>query len=444
MSRTAPFSVAFNGPVDRFVVTSNLGSGQIIVITQSGDVWGHNLAGNANAVGQGFKFEGARVAFNGPVDRFVVTKDDRIFVITQSGDVWGHKFNGSKIDPSFKYGGAKVAINGPVDRFVVASGLKNDDRMFVITQSGDVWSHAITSNSIGPGIKCGGAKVAINGPVDRFVVTMGSRMIVVREDGDVWGHEVDPGGVINNTIGPAFKFDGAKVAINGAMDRFVVTSDNRLIVIRGDGDVWGHNVIGKTIGPPFPMNFRLMHFTFANDITAVLRDRLIERHRFALRRVMLCNSLSAEEKRRLIDVAYDRPIHHKAFVDEIDLGRADRNRGELSVNFQLLFPLGDEEIAQTIIHEMMHMAHYCHPEERHDPPAGTPCTSPPFDCPGDNGPYYGTPPLRAELCIAGDQSLHGRLERKAVNKGCTSDGQDVATIYVESSVTPRSRRPAYR
>jgi hypothetical protein len=45
----------------------------------------------------------------------------------------------------------------------------------------------------------------------------------------------------------------------------------------------------------------------------------------------------------------------------------------------------------------MHCAGYTHPT-RIDPPA------PNADAPYDNGKYYGTPPLRAELCIAGQQS----------------------------------------
>jgi hypothetical protein len=69
----------------------------------------------------------------------------------------------------------------------------------------------------------------------------------------------------------------------------------------------------------------------------------------------------------------------------------------ISVNFTNLFPLGDNEIAQTLLHEMMHCAGYNHPN-RIDPPSPNP------DVPYDGGKYFGTPPLRAELCIAGQRS----------------------------------------
>ena len=55
---------------------------------------------------------------------------------------------------------------------------------------------------------------------------------------------------------------------------------------------------------------------------------------------------------------------------------------------------------------MMHCAGVGHPVRRR-PPAGMSCNQPNpqlFDCPFDNGQYYGTAPLQAEMCIAGSQS----------------------------------------
>jgi hypothetical protein len=102
------------------------------------------------------------------------------------------------------------------------------------------------------------------------------------------------------------------------------------------------------------------------------------------------------------------------------------------VNFTVLFPQGDEEISQTLIHEMMHCAGFSHPDRR-DPPPGRSCAAPDptlFDCPDDNGVYYGTAPLRAEFCIAGDQSdaATARLQRKAETQRCVIDTDGVATI----------------
>ena len=78
--------------------------------------------------------------------------------------------------------------------------------------------------------------------VDRFVVTIGNMLIVTTQNGDVFGHDVS-----GRTIGPGFKFNGSKVAFN-AVDRFVVTIGNMLIVTTQNGDVFGHDVSGRTIG----------------------------------------------------------------------------------------------------------------------------------------------------------------------------------------------------
>ncbi|MFJ9150280.1 hypothetical protein ACIRP7_19815 [Streptomyces sp. NPDC102270] len=44
--------------------------------------------------------------------------------------------------------------------------------------------------------------------------------------------------------------------------------------------------------------------------------------------------------------------------------------------------------------------------------------------------YFGTPPLRAEFCIAGDQDdLVARLESKAGEESCVIDEAAVATIH---------------
>lgn len=88
---------------------------------------------------------------------------------------------------------------------------------------------------------------------------------------------------------------------------------------------------------------------------------------------------------------------------------------------------------------MMHCAGFTHPTRR-DPPAGSSCAAPNpavFDCPGDNGVYYGTAPLRAEFCIAGDQSdVSSRLKDKAAIESCVIDENGVAALHAEASRQP--------
>lgn len=140
----------------------------------------------------------------------------------------------------------------------------------------------------------------------------------------------------------------------------------------------------------------MSNFTYDSDITAAQRLRLQERHTWAWFQGKACGALTAQQ---LADLGqtYQKAIRHSVSTDATANASATVNGSRLWINFTNLFPLGDNEIAQTLIHEMMHCAGYTHPARR-DPPAQNP------DTPGDNGPYYGTAPLQAELCIAGQQS----------------------------------------
>lgn len=137
-------------------------------------------------------------------------------------------------------------------------------------------------------------------------------------------------------------------------------------------------------------------FSFDNSITSVQRNKLLERHCFAVSRIGGCGNLADQQKEDLRNT-YRQVIKHGSSTEprinaSVPMSGPDARR-RINVNFAVLFPQGDNEIAQTLIHEMMHCAGYTHPNRR------------PADQPGDNGLYYGTPPLQAEICIAGGQSL---------------------------------------
>lgn len=133
------------------------------------------------------------------------------------------------------------------------------------------------------------------------------------------------------------------------------------------------------------------NFTFDVRITANQVMTLLERHRFAYFQLFGCNNLSEAEKQALIR-AYRKAIRHGIELRPNVNASAFVNGDVLDVNFNVLFPQGPMEIAQTIIHEMMHCAGFSHPNRQ------------PRDRPFDGGTYYNSPPLRSEICIAGQQS----------------------------------------
>ena len=196
---------------------------------------------------------------------------------------------------------------------------------------------------------------------------------------------------------------------------------------------WGGDTSNRFFGGPFE---------FDTDISVQQVCTLFERHRFARSRIDAFGVLTSTEK-SLLDAAYKRTIRHSTTTEPGINARAIINGSQIWINFGVLFPDGDDEIAQTLIHEMMHCAGFSHPARR-DPPFGRSCEVNPdpaiFDCPFDNGQYYGTPPLRAELCIAGSQSLQlQRAKEKAGRESCVIDEKGVATIHKGSAVAASQR-----
>ncbi len=142
----------------------------------------------------------------------------------------------------------------------------------------------------------------------------------------------------------------------------------------------------------------MLNFTFDSAISPENKARLLERHSYAHYRARLCDSLSKEHKEALLN-AYKKPISHGIETRPNYNASANVGGNYIDINFNLLFPQGDDEIAQTLIHEMMHCAGADHPKRR---PCSDDMTS--GDCPGDGGPYFGSPPLLAEMCITGVQT----------------------------------------
>jgi hypothetical protein len=150
----------------------------------------------------------------------------------------------------------------------------------------------------------------------------------------------------------------------------------------------------------------LAHFIFDPDITPAQRNILLERHRFAMSRILGCGNLNQAQRTALLN-AYRRSIRHSTSTTPNVNASAIVGGSQIWVNFGVLFPQGNNEIAQTLIHEMMHCAGFTHPNRQRT------------DVPFDNGPYYSTPPLQAEICIAGNQSdVFLLVQEKASQEEC--------------------------
>jgi len=157
-------------------------------------------------------------------------------------------------------------------------------------------------------------------------------------------------------------------------------------------DAGGGDTGRIALTPIFPnTNDIASNFTYSSSISSQQQATLQERHRFAYGRINSCNNLT-DQQRDALRISYTRQIDHDENTTPGVNASAFVGGNQVFVNFGVLFPQGNQEIAQTLIHEMMHCAGYTHP------------TRTASDSPGDGGPYYSTPPLQSEICIAGVQS----------------------------------------
>lgn len=105
-----------------------------------------------------------------------------------------------------------------------------------------------------------------------------------------------------------------------------------------------------------------------------------------------CTSITGEEKIRLCR-KFRKNITISSLNNPDRNGQTKPNSDMIEINYEKLREKGDNEFRQTIIHEFMHMAGFKHRERL------------PIDNPGDGGEYYESPPLRSEICIAGEASF---------------------------------------
>ena len=302
-------------------------------------------------------------------------------------------------------------------------------------QSLDVWGWGTFARNGSATLNTPGIDAALNsGSKDYFF--SGDEYIRVTR-GDTGAGTVDAGYPKDISVGGwgGFGADGTDAALHSGSKTYFFSGDQYLRVTRGDTGA-------GTIDPGYPRNISVWgwptafrncwaqvgsNFHFDNGISADRRARLLERQRFAFSRVGSCGSLSAAERGSLSS-AYRRPIWHGITTNANANASAFVGQNQVFVNFANLFPDGDDEIAQSLVHEVTHCAGFTHPD-RCDQDEFDVGTCSPVDVPGDGGDYYGSPPLRAEICIAGNQS----------DQACfrAADGRN---LLLRSGVSPRRAR----
>jgi len=195
-----------------------------------------------------YPLQGVKVGAN-PQDKWVLEGYTSIVVITQYGDVFGHDLGPEtdgrlRVGAAVQFTGPKVAANPP-DKWVLNFG----DQLVVVTQDGGVFGHAFDgATTIGEPYQLQGPPVAANDS-DKWVLRHGDRIVVITADGRVFGHELN---FVDKTVAEAYQFQGPPVAARFP-DKWVLIAFNTFLVVTQEGAVFGHdlNLQGRTIGEPF-------------------------------------------------------------------------------------------------------------------------------------------------------------------------------------------------
>ena len=366
------------------------------------------------------------------IDLFVVSEDGRVYTSWwQNGSEWsGRNDDWESIGGFFPAGAPVSAVargSEHIDLFVVG----NDGRVYTSWwNSGSDWTGRNDNwDPIGGFFPAGSPVAAIArvpNHLDLFVVGEDGRVYTSWwQDGSDWSGRNDNWDSIGGFF-PAGAPVSAVARGSEHIDVFVIGNDGLVYTSWWNS---GSDWTGRNDNWDF-LDLIGTNFTFEAGITQDQVNTLLERHRFAYSRIMGCSNLSDSERESLRKT-YRRAIHHGIETDPDANASSHVGGSHIDVNFAVLFPHGGVEIAQTLIHEMMHCAGFSHPKRR-DPQNGMSCANPDpalFDCPFDGGQYYGTAPLRAEMCIAGWQSdMMSRVLEAAGALSCRIDETGRATI----------------
>jgi hypothetical protein len=209
----------------------------LVVITDVGNVYGTDVDFDNHTLGPVYEFNGAKIGYNYPQDRFMMQQDNYLLV-TNNGNVYAAQVDVANHDvyPVSQLEVARIGYN-PQDRFMVATS----GSLFVITNTGDVYSET-NSGPVSPVLP---AKIGYN-PQDWSMVGIGNRLAVITRPGSASGSNVYASVIeftsglvgVPKSLDPAYQLNGAKIGYN-PQDRFMVYGGNTLFVITNTGDVYG-------------------------------------------------------------------------------------------------------------------------------------------------------------------------------------------------------------
>ncbi len=202
---------------------------RILWVNQADEVYFNRIVNNR--VQMHIRMRGHTVGHAGDPTEYVIPwGTNRILVVTQRGNVYTHTIRGESIGPPEQISGAPVGTQGqdPIYMFRVRNRLVN------VTHQGEIWVHQV-GNVVSPPTRIGAVALAAPRQV-RHAFNIGPTVFVVFSDGGVVSHHIHPrwgrAQIIrtgNNTLGQPGM-------------RFVFVMGNRLYAINQQGLLWAHDI----------------------------------------------------------------------------------------------------------------------------------------------------------------------------------------------------------
>jgi hypothetical protein len=209
-----------------------LGPERVAYVNAANEVYVHRVANNRIEAFARYGTTTVGVP-NNPIDYALAEDENSVIVITQRGDVFRHDMRRNSIGAAAQIPGAPVGTAGQEQVFMFMVG----NQLINVTRAGEIWAHEISRGTIQAPRRLG--RYAITAPaVPRHAFVIGRTVYVISDQGQIFAHDIHPelgeGRLLNR---------GREHADLGDPNtRFVFVMGPRLIAINGNGEVWARDV----------------------------------------------------------------------------------------------------------------------------------------------------------------------------------------------------------
>ena len=202
---------------------------RIIWVNQADEVYYHRV--HPNRVDRHIRMRGHTVGVRGDTTEYVIPWGaNRMLVVTQQGNLYSHTIRAESVGPPEQIPGAPVGTQGQDPVFM----FKVQNRLINVTQQGEVWAHTV-GRTVSPPVRLG--RVAIAAPRQvRHVFNLGRSVFIISDQGEIYRHDVHP------NFGRGSIIRSSTLELGQPATRFVFPLGNGLYAVNEQGTMWRHDI----------------------------------------------------------------------------------------------------------------------------------------------------------------------------------------------------------